>query len=129
MLQDRHFENDFFMTIVSKTNTPEWVNYKNLQNKTSIWNSRETQLILSYLPYISDYYPGYGSMIPINALITDSRCKIVTDSSVFGYIPYNIFAKGTECDIQMQCNYDIDLTAVNRIKDDTKLKLKHQIQK
>ena len=116
LLENRHYENRFFSTVITNDSIPSWTDFSNLQNTTSIWNSRTSPILLSYIPYIAECYPGYGSMIPLNVLLHDSRCKIEANPNPIGYLSFFGNVKGNTCNFAMACMYDLDLSSLNRAK-------------
>lgn len=112
----RYFENRFFTSIVTETDSPIWTDYTNLQNTTSIWGNRSVPLVLTYIPYISECSPGYGSYIPINVLFNDLRCTIEKNPTVMEYLSMFNVVNASSCEITMSCLYDLVLTSINREK-------------
>ena len=116
LLQPRYFENRFFASMVTNTSAPLWSDYTNLQNTTSIWGSRNISLGLTYVPYFTECSSGYGSFIPLNVIMNDSRCEFADKPSVLGYLSVFTDTRATSCRISMECMYDLELNSLNRAK-------------
>jgi hypothetical protein len=107
-------ESRAFLTLVNLTTDDYTVNLQTSLTDEDIWEEIPDfeWYALPYLPFISDCSPGYGSYLPINDLITDSRCDLV--SSPVPIDPYN-FAQAVQadtCSLPLYCDYGLNLAVI-----------------
>ena len=110
--KDLQLENRVFLTLVNFTADSSSPSYPTSLSDQDIWKSLSgfTYYSLPYVPFIGDCSPGYGSFLPLNDLMNDSRCDTV--STPVPIDPYNFgqLAQADHCDITLYCDFGLDLT-------------------
>lgn len=69
---------------------------------------------ISYIPYISNCYPGYGSNVGISSACNDGRCKFADNPKPVTLYGLMDEVEGTSCEYQLVCDYGLDITFLNR---------------
>lgn len=104
-------ESRAFLSLVNFTTDLDVHNFATSITDSEIWQEIPTfqWYSLPYLPFISDCSPGYGSYLPINDLMSDSRCNLISTATPID--PYN-FAQAVRadtCSISLLCDYGLNL--------------------
>ena len=69
---------------------------------------------MSYLPYISDCNPVFGSFLPINALFLSESCELESDPKSVELFGAFDDVKGDKCSFKLLCDYNLDINFMKR---------------
>ncbi|CAG9332327.1 unnamed protein product [Blepharisma stoltei] len=111
-----NWENRFYLTLITNdAENADWVKNSTSQYSYSIWdNLTVSSYPTSYIPYVTDCYPRYGSTLSIVNLINDQMCTKVANPVPVDLYGFFTEVVGDSCSYKLSCDYGLDLSNLNR---------------
>lgn len=109
------FEQRFSLSLITSDYSSVLENSTPKQNTTSLWaTTSENNLVIPYLPYVTNCFPDYGANLPINELIKNKKCEF--EPNPVNIKPLEVYTQvtGDRCNYKLTCDYIVDITNVKR---------------